>query len=677
MTQTLTSFGNLAHKAWIAWTTLRELGLAQTASYAQYRLGMRSGWISRQVERGMHSAQLAAVISTDSPTASDVLNPNLVKLPAPSAVRACLAPAGWQALFGEADEILAGQTRLFGGLPEPIQLANTGPLEDWTSYEGRAWLDTFGDIKLIWEPGRFGWAVTLARAHLADPQTRYSKFFWQQSAAFLDATPPGKGPHWSSAQEVGLRLVCLALAWQVFGSSAPSAPTGFTHELYGWLAAHAARIPPSLSYARSQNNNHLLSEAAGLYTAGLWLHRHPSSKKWRELGWKTFHTGLRDQVYPSGDYSQHSVNYHRLMLQLSLWMSALASQVGETFPPESAARLAVATDWLAALVDETSGQLPNLGANDGANILPLSSQPYADYRPTLQAAGRVFLGKELLPPGPWDEMSLWLAPAVRIDRPQLTSSSARQGVLRSPNGRSWGYLRAAHFNRRPGHADQLHVDLWWRGINIALDAGTYVYNAPPPWDNTLACAQVHNTITLDGQDQMLRAGRFLYLRRAQADYTERLVAPDASWERLTARHSGYLRLGAWHVRTLARLGDAWQVEDQLLPVRAPAPRLHQARLHWLLPDWDWQIEQDGEQVRLELDSPGGRILLLVTPQTVATVGFLLARAGEFLAGEGAPSPIMGWRSPTYHYKEPALSLAVSASGCLPFGFTSLWQFPET
>ena len=33
--------------------------------------------------------------------------------------------------------------------------------------------------------------------------------------------------------------------------------------------------------------------------------------------------------------------------------------------------------------------------------------------------------------------------------------------------------------------DQLHLDLWWRGLNIAQDAGTYLYNADPPWDNPL------------------------------------------------------------------------------------------------------------------------------------------------------------------------------------------------
>ncbi|MRR32281.1 hypothetical protein EG834_18575, partial [bacterium] len=80
----------------------------------------------------------------------------------------------------------------------------------------------------------------------------------------------------------------------------------------------------------------------------------------------------------------------------------------------------------------------------------------------------------------------------------------------------WGTLRAVTFHARPAHADQLNVDLWWHGRNIAQDAGTYLYNAPPPWDNTLGKTYVHNTLTVNGMDQMERAGKFLWLDRLNA-----------------------------------------------------------------------------------------------------------------------------------------------------------------
>ncbi len=652
---------------------LHELGLHQTLSYAQYKISLRSGLLARQVRRAI---RLAA-----EQTGPQVqLKSGLLPLPDPAFLRQSLQTSAFQQTFAEAGEICSGNLVLFGGpLNTPLNFSQTEPWLDWSAYEGQTWLPGGTDIKFIWEPARFGWAVTLARAEHLAPNPLYAAVFWQQAEAFFAANPPGLGPHWASAQEVALRLICLVFAWQVFEGSPQSTPARAAL-LAAQIAQHAARIPASLSYARAQNNNHLLSEAAALYTAGLALPAHPQAGHWRTLGWNWFHAGLSQQIEPDGSYSQHSSNYHRLMLQLALWVKTLAER---PFPAESSRLAGCATRWLANLLDPTSGRLPNLGPNDGAYILPLSSLPFADYRPVLQAAGRAFLHTNLFPPGSWDEMSLWHGLAAPAGEPLACTSDRASGVLRSPSGRSWGYLRAVQFKSRPGHADQLHVDLWWQGLNVALDPGTYLYNAPPPWDNALVCAQVHNTITLDGQDQMQRAGRFLYLQPAQAEYTEHLTSPDQSWERLTARHTGYRRLGALHVRSLARVGETWQIEDQLLPAAQSNPAVRLARLHWLVPDWHWELASQEDGGSLFLESPRGRIEVRLSASADAqpvSASLLLGREGKILAGAGRvgedlPSPTWGWRSPTYGVRQPALSIALTVSAALPVTFTTLWIFP--
>ncbi len=106
------------------------------------------------------------------------------------------------------------------------------------------------------------------------------------------------------------------------------------------------------------------------------------------------------------------------------------------------------------------------------------------------------------------------------------------------------------FTSRPGHADQLHLDLWWRGYNLAQDAGTNHYNDPPPWNNVLRRTGVHNTISVDGLDQMTLAGRFLWLDWAQARLIDHARSNDLAWERLTAQHDGYRRLGVIHQRSV-------------------------------------------------------------------------------------------------------------------------------
>ena len=51
---------------------------------------------------------------------------------------------------------------------------------------------------------------------------------------------------------------------------------------------------------------------------------------------------------------------------------------------------------------------------------------------------------------------------------------------------SAAFIRCTDFRERPSHADQLHVDLWMRGQNIACDAGTFLYNGQGLWQNGLA-----------------------------------------------------------------------------------------------------------------------------------------------------------------------------------------------
>ncbi len=134
-----------------------------------------------------------------------------------------------------------------------------------------------------------------------------------------------------SGQEVALRLVAFVWAGQVFASASASTPQRKA-SLAAAVAAHAARIPPTLVYARSQQNNHLLSEAVGLLTAGLALPDHPGAASWRDLGWRWLNKGLQSQIDGYGEYSQHSTNYQRLMLQLVLWVDRLCrTDTGRTF----------------------------------------------------------------------------------------------------------------------------------------------------------------------------------------------------------------------------------------------------------------------------------------------------------------------------------------------------------
>jgi hypothetical protein len=582
---------------------------------------------------------------------------------------------GAPALLAEADEVVRGEVRLFGAAAVPLRLSPeeffNGPpparaLRHWADYEGRP--ETWGveDIKLIWEPARFGWVYPLGRAYALTGDPRYPAAFWAHFDAFLAANPPNMGPNWTSGQEVALRLLALLFAAAAFDGPTNTPPQ--IARLKGAVAVHARRIPPTLSYARAQNNNHRITEALGMYAAGLALADLPEASGWRTAGWRELNQALLEQIRPDGVYAQHSMNYHRLMLHAALQ----AASFGQPFPTRTAERLASAARWLLAQVDPASGRGPNLGSNDGANILPLACAEFSDMRPTAQAAARTFLARPALPPGPWDEPGLWLGqysptPQLPVAPQLLPPMPQAPGVHRLGEQGGWATLRAERYSVRPSQADQLHVEIWQWGENLARDAGTFRYTASAPWENALARTLVHNTVSVNGRDQMRRAGRFLWLDWAQAT---RLPADE---DAILAEHNGYRRLGIVHRRELRRLSPGgWRVTDWLLPLQAKTKREQTVTgcLHWLLPDWPWTLEEHS----LALAGPESKTVRLALTAD-APGRLLLVRAGERLAGDGPVSPLLGWFSPTYNIKEPALSLSLHATGPLPMRFTSVWSLP--
>ena len=635
----------MLHRIWQNLRLARELGLEQTLAYGQYQLGLRLGLTRRAL-----SAALNYPLSNASVQPCWTL---------PSPVHLSVVAENTEVVESAADAIVAGQIDLFGFEQTPLNLTPPAPLLPALTYGSRV---AGQDIKFIWEPARFGWVFTLARAALLTDCLAYAEAFWQYFEQFSRANPPYLGPNWASAQEAALRLGALAFAAQVFENSPASTPERLA-ALREALVLHARRIPPTLSYARAQNNNHLLTEALSLLLAAAALPDLPEASHWQQTGWRWLCHGLLHQIAPDGTYAQHSTNYHRLMLSVALWAQVALRPLDLTWPGPVRERLAAATRWLLAQLDLDSGQVPNLGHNDGANILPLSSGGYQDYRPVAQASARTFLGQPCLPPGTWDELSLWLGllpSQSEVERIPLPLELP--AVLRLNNEQGWASLRAVCFTSRPAHADQLHVDIWHSGQNITLDAGTYQYNADPPWDNALAGSFIHNTLTVAGRDQMKRVGLFRWSNWAQA------AAHRLSPTCLEASHNGYAALGLRHRRQLRSLpGDIWEIEDWVEPLSLDRAGEYQIQLHWLLPDGDLDLS-DG-QIQIQL--PDKTIHLSITADTPLKIQ--IVRAGEVVIGDPPGHPLRGWVSWHYAEKRPALSVVALTQAAPPIRLLSCFR----
>ena len=661
---------------------LRELGIKALYQYGIYQFGKKSGllrrrtkpyrWSDRPLETWLSSKfSLEQVLSPTQPfffETGDRLQELLQRFPS-------------EDLLQEADEILDGKYRLFGGPPAELgsppdwgkvpltdEMDSLSLDEHWTEYDEQS----HTDLRLLWEPARFGWAFTLCRAYQFTEDPRYAAGVFEILSSWLESNQPNRGPHWVSGQETALRILALIFVWYALAEFLETSPKHASDLLLA-LGVHAERIPPTLSYARSQRNNHLLSEAVGLYSVGLLMPWFKRSAEWKRLGRRWLVRALEDQVFGDGGYIQYSTNYQRLALSAGLWAAQIAELHEEPLPSPTLDALHGMTQFLVSMTDPQNGTLPNWGHNDGSNILPLSSSQNGDYRPVLQAAARAFVGAPAFGPGSWDEMSVWLG--LPIDDGTRTAlgdetdfPQAGLYLVRGDTSRS--VLRCARFVARPAHSDQLHMDLWWNGQNIARDAGTYRYAALPPWENPFAGAAAHNSLTADGIEPMVRATRFLWLNWSNARFLGRWQAEDGSVQALAAEHP--LSEGSRHRRSVVHAGGSlWVVLDELLGTERGMEH-HRARLAWSLIDWPWEFEAQS----LTLLGEEGPIRLRLTP---AVDEIALYRAGERVAGEPQPKEdpaVLGWWSPTYGFKEPALTLVATLEGSLPLRLTSWWRLGD-
>lgn len=510
------------------------------------------------------------------------------------------------------------------------------------------------DIKLVWETSRCSLAFYLARQYQYSQESIWAERLWEFIEAWVDQNPVNQTVAWGCGQETAFRLMALLTATlAILDSPATSAKRLALLELLCWQSAR--RIDANINYAISQENNHAISEAVGLWTVGLLFPEFPESDRWRRRGQRVLESEVLRQVYDDGSYVQHSMSYHRVMLDDLCWAIQLGRINGEQLSQGLIERVGQATEWLGQFVNRDNGRVPNYGTNDGANVLPLSCCDYLDYRPTLQAAEEICgIGTDL-DVGVWSEKCLWLSgrlpmafcelrpghhgcQEIALSGPLLGDVPASGEELRIISDRrpafreQWqaevgGYYvmhgpnsllmtRAARYRDRPGQCDQLHIDLWIAGINLLRDAGSFRYYHEDPYiKNYFYSVSAHNTVQVGTTEQMTKGPNFLWFHWPQA------AAAFVDGE-LQCRATFTSGTGYTHKRRIRRDGDSYTIVDSLESGDGFTARLR------LAPELTWQ-PVDALSICAVLPRIG-RVRLQFESSSTAPIELNLTRAWESL-----------------------------------------------
>jgi hypothetical protein len=125
------------------------------------------------------------------------------------------------------------------------------------------------------------------------------------------------------------------------------------------------------------------------------------------------------------------------------------------------------------------------------------------------------------------------------------------------------FIRCGKHKDRPAQADNLHMDVWYKGENLLLDGGTYKYNTDGQALKYFMGTESHNTVMLDGYDQMLKGKRFIWYNWTQAIDIFVTEQPDAYIISGAVSCFTYLDKTIVHRRKVIKYKDKpeWLVED--------------------------------------------------------------------------------------------------------------------
>ena len=461
-----------------------------------------------------------------------------------------------------ADRLLSGQMRVFAkdDAPFPPQwnrdpkTGTQAPLSfgKGINYRHEA---VVGDIKYLWEPNRHQELVTLAQAWRLTDDARYLDAIAGLLRSWLDECPYPYGVNWTSSLELGLRLVNWSFVWDLTGGLEASLFDGEGGRALrdDWLKSiflHQDFIARHLSF-HSSANNHILGEYLGLYVAGSRWPFWAKSQQWRTLGREGFLGEALLQTGRDGVNKEQAVYYQHEVMDMMILAGLLARAEGQDFPADYWARLEAMCEFLAAVMD-VGGNVPMIGDADDARIARLDPGQHSDpYKPLLAAGAILFDREDFAHKAErLDDKTCWLLP----NRP-LPWPSARAPVTTFGEGGYYvlghnleqadeirlvcdcaplGYLSiAAH-----GHADALAFTLSEGGMEWFVDPGTFAYHTEKKWRDHFRSTLAHNTLCIDGFDQSVIGGNFMWMHKANAS----LVQFDAEAGLFEGEHDGYRRL---------------------------------------------------------------------------------------------------------------------------------------
>jgi Heparinase II/III-like protein/Heparinase II/III N-terminus len=581
-----------------------------------------------------------------------------------------LSPADRHHVLAAADLLVAGQWRRLDGVVQALDLPT-----DWSLPPSSS--DTPPvDPRLWMELHRHAHLVVLAQAHALSADEKYLTALKAHLQSWIEACPreaKARGPAWSSALDVALRLLNWSIVWQLLArqhnpaAKEPHAVVARLGETLAsqWLAlipVHVHAIRGNLS-RHSSANNRRMGELLGLFVADATWPYWPQHQRWADQAWHELCTACLSQVGADGVNREQASWYLSIAFELLAVAWCIAQAQERPTPQFYRDRLAAMPRFASALCT-SGGHVQHHGDADDAyacGLLSANTDALHRMLGLAQALGLTSASVNAAPVARQAGIGAWIQRSPMLDGLEPNTDDVAR--LNPPPPRRFDdggyYLLGRNFGQPDeikliadagelgymsiaahGHADALSLRLSVAGLPMLVDRGTGYYNIEPHWRRYLRGTLAHNTLCLDEQDQSEYGGPFLWLRKAQSKLAEFNSHDNDGVFR--AAHDGYARLPGQptHSREIR-----WDGERQSFRVLdAVSSRAeHQAVVAWHF------------SPACSVEIVDGLAIARCGPVTLRlSVDALLP--GAWRLHRGPSDSLLGWHSPAFGRVIPAPTL---------------------
>ena len=404
------------------------------------------------------------------------------------------------------------------------------------------------DIKVPWELSRCQHFGILGSAYKITNNKKYAYEIKNQIIDWINNNLYCHGPNWVCAMDVGIRASNWLVALDLVKDMKIFEDEEFLKLFSLSMLHHQEYILNNLEWTSKLTSNHYLSDVVGLFFISTYFPYFKNSKIVHEKYKKELELEIIKQTYYDGMNAEGSTSYHRLVLELFAYSALLGKRTNNEFSQQFLDRLYKMFQFSKNILDH-NGRIPQVGDNDSGVFLQFTKRDLLNHQYLCDIANSIFEEQDFFS---HDSIENTLLNKKVLENRKKTinypfcKAYEESGIYIYKNEDMYMMIyngkNGQKGNGGHAHNDKLSFTLQYKGIDLFVDPGTYLYTPFPNERNRFRSTLSHNTVMVKNYEQNRFIDNYLFGLVEDARPTVNKWECDKNGFLFKGSHNGYQRI---------------------------------------------------------------------------------------------------------------------------------------